>query len=411
MLVSIDSLRADRCGHLGGSGRTPTIDYLAEEGLAFDRAVAPGPTTQDSMSVVHTGEFPGVPVDAGTESLERTLRRHVRAHTTLAQRFARRGYSTAAFTANPWTSRAFGYDEGFDRFEDFLPDDGSESWARRALGAVEPPGADAARTLLGWLEGRSRYLSWRRYFDEVRAWIRGAEEPYFLWVFLVDPHMPYLPSEANRTGSCPVNLAANAWLYGGASERGERLFRSPLVRAYDEAVRDADDFVAALRGEVGSDTLVGVHADHGELFGERGEYGHYSDLSEELVHVPFVVANGPTGRVEAPFSLRRLPDLLPRLAAGAGVDAAEALTAPRVRTRNYLPMLGVRGRDWTYVESPDGETLYERDVAGTERPVRAADGDHRLRTGRAVVDRWRDGLVERDRIADAAAAVAAEADL
>lgn len=413
VLITIDSLRADRCAHLGGSGRTPTIDYLAEEGLAFEQAVSPGPTTPDAMSVVHTGEFPSVPVDVGKLDIgdhKRRLTHHVEARTTIAERFKRLGYSTAAFTTNPWTSRYFGYRRGYDHFEDFMGGNASRSLVEGKLEDTEIPGAHLVRNALNWAQGQNMFMSWRRYFDDIREWIRGAEEPYFLWVFLVDCHMPYLPSPTNRTGSRVLNTAANAWLYGGADERGKHLFRPPLLRAYDEAVRDTDDFVATIRGSVGADTLIGVHADHGELFGERGAYGHGMNLSEELVHVPFVVANGPTGRVEKPFSLRRLPQLLPRLATGGGVEAAESLTSPQVRTRNYDPTLAVRGDDWTYEWTADGETFYERNALGNERPVRL-DDDERIRTGRAVVDRWQDGLNERQRVSAAGADLTANANM
>jgi arylsulfatase A-like enzyme len=58
-------------------------------------------------------------------------------------------------------------------------------------------------------------------------------------------------------------------------------------------------------------TLVVVTADHGELMGERGEFGHGQSLHHEVVNVPLLVVaprRVPSGRiVPTPVSLRDLP--------------------------------------------------------------------------------------------------------
>jgi hypothetical protein len=71
-----------------------------------------------------------------------------------------------------------------------------------------------------------------------------------------------------------------------------------------------DAFVDDLRDR-GIDPVFVVHADHGEAFGEHGTYGHLAYPYEEVTHVPLVVhGTEETGRVERPFSLLDLPDLL-----------------------------------------------------------------------------------------------------
>jgi arylsulfatase A-like enzyme len=58
-------------------------------------------------------------------------------------------------------------------------------------------------------------------------------------------------------------------------------------------------------------TLVVVTADHGELMGERGEFGHGQSLHHEVVNVPLLVIapqRVPSGQiVPTPVSLRDLP--------------------------------------------------------------------------------------------------------
>jgi hypothetical protein len=36
-------------------------------------------------------------------------------------------------------------------------------------------------------------MSWETFYDDIATWIEDVDEPHFLWVFLVDPHLPYIP--------------------------------------------------------------------------------------------------------------------------------------------------------------------------------------------------------------------------
>jgi arylsulfatase len=90
--------------------------------------------------------------------------------------------------------------------------------------------------------------------------------------------------------------------------------RRRIVDTYDDTIRYSDAFVRRLRDDLrdrGIDPVFVVHADHGEAFGEHGTYGHLAYPYEEVTHVPLVVhGTEETGRVERPFSLLDLPDLL-----------------------------------------------------------------------------------------------------
>lgn len=396
ILVTVDSLRADRCGFLErGVDLTPTLDRLAEDGLVFDTAVAPSTTTLGSVPAFHTGEFL---VDrsffATPPDKREWVRRHLRARDTLAERFSRRGYETGAFTANPWSSRYYGFDRGFDQFEDFMDED-------MAGGLIESGVSRRSATLgavtraLNWWQGQDMFMSWEAFYDDVVAWIRQAESPYFLWLFLVDVHMPYIPSPEYRSDSKLRTYLANMRLYAGTDPTPGSATYETLVRSYEDTVRYTDAFVDRLSSDLGDDDpLLVFHADHGEELNEHGHFGH-RNVREGAIHVPLLVANGPADRVERPFSLLGLPDLVESLATGGGYDD---LTTPYALARNYDPQLAVRGGDWKYVRWPDGEDLYAVE-GGDERPL---DRPDLAATGRDVVDAWLAHDRERARIADAA---------
>ena len=318
ILVTLDALRADHCGYVGyDRPTTPTIDRLAGDGLAFETAVAPGTNTPSSMTGTFTGQHASQDVAfAPAEDWRRDLRRR----STLAQRLSRRGYTTGAVHPQVHASRHFGFDSGFDHFEDFLPARGERSVQNALLRRVFA-GSDLFSTLRNVrnvLAREEALTPWEAYYDDVLGWATDQAEPFFLWTLLPDTHFPYLPPADYRRWSTRRDMyRANYDCYRHIGDTDVDLdgrARRRIVDTYDDAVRYSDAFVRRLREDLldrGIDPVFVVHADHGEAFGEHGTYGHLAYPYEEVTHVPLVVhGTGTTGRVERPFSLLDLPDLL-----------------------------------------------------------------------------------------------------
>jgi arylsulfatase len=194
ILVTIDSLRADHCSYMGYARETtPTLDSLAEGGLSFRNAIAPGPSTSESMPAIFTGEYPFVRRTDDTTIDERIdrIEPHLRAQETLAEQFSAAGYETAAFTPNPFTTRYFGFDEGFDYYQDFLSGTRNKLYEQIFRG---PLGGSQfympLRIATNWINQEEAFKPWTDYYDEVIEWIGDTEDPYFLWIFLMDVHHP-----------------------------------------------------------------------------------------------------------------------------------------------------------------------------------------------------------------------------
>ncbi len=337
VLVTIDSLRADHCGFMGyEKDTTPNLDAMAEEGLVFENAVAPGPTTPGSLPAVLTGHYPSNQ-ETGPRSVEDVKDRlisHLSRHETVADSLSKREYATAGFTPNPWTSRHFGFESGFDHFEDFMNDDLAGSiWERFLEGEGENSRPVLALQLaVNWMQREGVFKPWTAFYDEVVEWTRTVDEPYFLWVFLLDPHFPYLPGAGCRSQSRWRTYEANLRLYlESQTTRYSQRIHDQLTTAYDDAIRCTDEFFGRLSTDLhDDDPAILVHADHGEAFGEHGTYGHQTQLYEENVRVPLVVSNVQSGTVTEPVSLRCIPDLIPKVADG---DDPATVTDPAVLTR------------------------------------------------------------------------------
>lgn len=77
-------------------------------------------------------------------------------------------YKTAAFTANPWTSRDVNVDRDFDHFEDFvdvnlangLVDGGSDQ--RNVV-------TDGVTTLFNWYQRQDTFVDWESFSDDSQA--------------------------------------------------------------------------------------------------------------------------------------------------------------------------------------------------------------------------------------------------
>jgi arylsulfatase A-like enzyme len=118
-------------------------------------------------------------------------------------------------------------------------------------------------------------------------------------------------------------------------------YRDARVRAYDAAIRGADDALAGLLEGIDDDTVVVVCGDHGEAFWEhvalerrlnddpRGYYGtdHGHSVLEDVARVPLWIRapDVDVGRDDTPTSLTAVaPVVLDALDATVAADLAPA---------------------------------------------------------------------------------------
>jgi arylsulfatase A-like enzyme/Tfp pilus assembly protein PilF len=244
VLITIDTLRADRVGVYGGlPATTPNLDRLAGRGVAFMDATAHVPLTAPSHASILTGLYP--PHHALRDNGGFVLSPRA---STLAELLRAHGYHTAAFVASYVLNRGTGLARGFETYGDRFDTAGSHP----ALLGLQRRGPEVARDAIGWLA--------------------TAPHPFFLWVHLYDPHTPYdpPPAFASRFPGQPyeAEIAASDWAVG------------EVLRAIDAKSKNA---------------LVIATADHGESLGEHGEKEHGLLLYDATLRVPLIVA-GPAIR-------------------------------------------------------------------------------------------------------------------
>jgi arylsulfatase A-like enzyme len=302
LLIVVDTLRADHLGLYGYARPTsPAIDARAARGAVFERAFASSPWTLPSFASLYTGRQPGAH-GAGTRIGGGPRPDYApipAALPMLSERLRDNGFLTGALVANPFLHPVFGTARGF------------EQYAYLFRSHLDTPHAGAL------VDHALRWLSER------------GEQPFFLMLHLMDPHMPYDPPEGARgrftTGQrsymkLPFNLPGNTvpeWLL--ASE-GDRAFVSA---AYDEEILGVDQALARLFEALDRDPrferlLVVLTSDHGEELFDHGGFEHGHALHQELLRIPLIVwAKGVRpARIATPVSH---VDLLPTLLDALGL--------------------------------------------------------------------------------------------
>lgn len=301
VLLTVDALRADHLSCYGYDRETPTLDTLAEEWIHAPTAISVSSHTREAMPPLLSGHYPERFAANGFTQVE--------ASETLAGRLQTVGYQTGGFHSNPYLSRAYGFDAGFDAFDDDL------LLGQNKLFALAQQALDKFVLNRGEYYARAPTIN-SRALD----WLDNTENPAFLWNHYMDTHGPYHSPE--RRYAKHEQSASNAEsLYRRSWKRPESITdeeRRLLIDSYDDEIRYLDDylgrFLDTLRErERFEDALVVVTADHGDAFGEHGYYTHPRHLHEELLRVPLFVSppGGMDVAIEEPVStLDIVPTLL-----------------------------------------------------------------------------------------------------
>jgi arylsulfatase A-like enzyme len=329
VLVTIDTVRADRTPLGGGPASMPTLAGLGNRGAVFEWAFAPGNVTRRSLPTIALGLSPTRVRGRVAGWALRLDPRHV----LLAERLRAGGYDTAGFfcCGSFWgAEHRLGFDRGIDHV------------------VLDQRGGPLARAARTWIEERDR---------------RPDRKPLFLWMHFIEPHN---------------------WTGGGDGPRGADARR----KLYDDSLTRVDGFLADVVAAFGSrppgqEPLIVVTADHGEGLGDHGAEYHSAGLHNAQLRVPLVVA-GPGVRAQRIGEPVGLADLAPTLLDLAGFvppampvmdgrSLADLVTGARkpdpeagyaysaqVRDRSVAtPMrMIVQGR-WKLIESPSGLELFD----------------------------------------------------
>lgn len=313
ILITIDCLRADHVGVLGYTKpTTPHIDALAATGVVFTQAFANGPRTPASFPSILTSTYPLMYGGTVALSDERV---------TIAEALQQAGYFTAAFHSNPYLSGALNYGKGFDVFWDSMDEAPLVSrTGRRVRGLFSKSSRlyDLLRLINRLCDVQARRSPFTRgeaIIDRALGQLEAlSHQPFFMWLHFMDAHYPYLPSceDLSLFYDRPLGKLQAARLLGKMLENPSQVTSEEievLQAFYDAQVYYVDQQCGHLLNYLEDNgwrenTLIAITADHGDEFGEHGDFSHATTLSsrlsprlyDELLHVPLIICPRPSDR-------------------------------------------------------------------------------------------------------------------
>ncbi|MCK4680717.1 sulfatase [bacterium] len=267
IVVSIDTLRADRLGSYGYERSTsPKMDLLASEGVLFEWAVSSAPNTVPSHMSIFTSLYPTVHGFTGNGD------RLPGWQLTFTEYLRERGYRTFATTDGAFMRGWFGFDQGFERYND-----------------VKKGIASSVKLAFNWVDSGV------------------ADSPLFLFIHCYDVHSPYDPPPPYR--DLFTDPSYDGGFYPGSAELEKirhAVNRNPeaghglspadvefMSARYDGGIAYTDHWIGELVDGLASrglleNTWLFVTSDHGEEFTEHGAVLH-EKLYLTVTHVPLIV--------------------------------------------------------------------------------------------------------------------------
>lgn len=316
ILITIDSLRRDFLGCYGYADNiSPTIDRLAREGVLFENAWANGPNTPHAFKSIMMGKYPLEEPGYGVFEKDDYL----------PCIFKKDGYYTIGIVAgNPLVSRYYGYEKGFDVFEDFMDEFESATRTENALTKVS---SILKRTckVIAYQIGTSFYVfsmaklyyllkkkygysvwiskySYKKILNKLESILQSSgwairQNKVFLWLHFMDVHHPYGKPEDMSQGMC--NCLHDLIRFQDVSKHTPRKkmgieVKTKIRKMYEQSIRNIDSGVEKLlsmldRHRLLKDSSIFILSDHGDLLGEHRLLGHRRLMLNELLKIPAIV--------------------------------------------------------------------------------------------------------------------------
>ena len=360
VFIVLDTHRQDRLGVYGYDKPTsPNIDKFADNATVFEMAISPGQWTIPAHASMFSGEYPTTHMTVqSADALDSRFR-------TLAERLGEHGYHTTGFCNNPLVGVLNnGLKRGFQTFYQYggavptVPERKVSAWRKpfhklwtqytRILRKISYP----IQNLVAQRDGAFHFALnpllvplWSRYanfkgdteqsIQDTNEYLRAykfentetSEKPLFLFVNLMETHLPYTPPDKYIKQFAPIvkrdraaqdfirkyNTLALRWLLPMEKPFSELEYET-LSGMYDAEVAYQDAQIAQLLDTLDTpyhrkNTMVIIVGDHGEMLGEHQIMGHGLGAYQPLVHVPLLIRfPGQTEgkRVRAPVTTTHL---------------------------------------------------------------------------------------------------------
>jgi arylsulfatase A-like enzyme len=272
LLITVDCLRADMPWAGYPYPIAPNLTALEQRSVSYPRAYSLSSYTSMSLGGLLGGRYPGEMKRDGA------FFGKYRDNVLFPERLQAAGIRTMTAHAHLYFKKgAAGFDRGFDIYE-LVP---NLKWNSTTDENITSPESE-------------------RLAEKMLGDPANTSGRFFAWYHFLDPHDQYM------------------------RHPGVELFGKRARNLYDGEVTYTDQHIGKLLDFVSQQpwaarTAIIVSADHGEVFGEHGQYRHAFELWEPLVRVPlmFVIPGAEARRIDV---RRSAIDLAPTILDLMGVS-------------------------------------------------------------------------------------------
>lgn len=225
VFITIDALRADHLGCYGYSSNTsPNIDKLENESILFENAFSQSSWTLPCMTTVFTSIYPYLYEDVNKEEYL-LLSKSVN---TFPEILKENGYLTAGFVDACYMNSYFGFNKGFDIYDD------------RSCTNID-------------------FLGIKNIENNVFEFLnKNKQSKFFLYLHILEVH------DAKNVSEYDKNI-----LY---EDEGISIILNKLKEL-----------------NLAQKTIIIITADHGQEIFDHGNFGHGYTLYDEVIHVPLII--------------------------------------------------------------------------------------------------------------------------
>lgn len=330
ILIVVGSINA---AHVSANGytvpTTPTIDAIMKQGISYSRAYSPSSWSTPSVMSVFTGLYPtehrltntfiiSDDTDCITANISR-LSPHVQ---TIAEVMKGSGYTTAGFSEDDDTGSQYGFNLGFDTYQDHAHINSEDS---------------ASDLALSWLE-------------------KNGNQKFFLFL-----HLDGTNVDLNPTDGYQPTTNDSAKVFSVTKEKQKELQQLSLTEEilsvdtdeeelwkqwYDASVKDTDAQLSYFwdkfsQSELRDHTIVYLVSDHGMEIMEHHKFGSGHSLYDELLHTIHTIVL-PPALTSSPGSVNTTPvtllDVAPTILDLIGKQPDTGFAA-QLRGRTLVPTL------------------------------------------------------------------------
>jgi len=342
ILIVLDTLRADSLKGGSSLGETNNLSSFLKDAMVYENCIAPSPWTLPSHASLFTGLYPtehGTHKYLGGKNPWPILPDKF---TTLAEAFNSSGYITAGVVSNrfvlgPWTNM----DQGFQTYD---TDNGiGDLYKTYAFKPLMP--------LICYLFNiKPKFTLYYRTAEDINRKLfyltNKIKAPgFFVFVNYMDAHDPYRPPRPFNQYRFPkikeLRLSFEKKFKDKTCEtKFQDFLRSQYDGEADYLLHHLDIFLNHLKNiNLYKNSLIIVTSDHGELFGEKGYYGHREiPMYEGVLKIPLIIKyplNQKTGHEKKMVSLT---DLYPTILALCNIPIPKEITRKPIDV-SLLPLV------------------------------------------------------------------------